>query len=185
MRKSATDLTHEIYKSFDEGHEVRGVFLDISKSFDKVWHGDIILKLAQNGISRNLLKLLRDFLSERRQRLVLNSQASIWTNVTNGVPQGSILGPLLFLIYINDLSEGYSTNAKLFADNTSSFSGIHDSQTSTNVLNKDLDMIHNWAFHWKMNFNSDPPKQAQEVIFSHKTKKLLHPPIVFNNANVT
>ena len=69
-------ITHEIYKSFDEGHEVGGVFLDISKSFDKVWHDDIIFKLAQNGISRNLLKLLRDFLSERRQRVVLNNQAS-------------------------------------------------------------------------------------------------------------
>ena len=69
-------ITHEIYKSFDEGHEVGGVFLDVSKSFDKVWHDDIIFKLAQNGISRNLLKLLRDFLSERRQRVVLNNQAS-------------------------------------------------------------------------------------------------------------
>ena len=185
MRKSASDLTHEIYKSFDEGHEVRSVFLDISKSFDKVWHDDIIFKLAQNGISRNLLKLLRDFLSERRQRVVPNSQPSTWTNVTNGAPQGSIFGPFLFLVYINDLSEGYSTNAKLFADNTSSFSGIHDSQTSANVLNKDLDMIHNWAFQWKMNFNPDPTKQAQKVIFSRKTKKLPHPPVVFNNANVT
>ena len=64
-------ITHEIYKSFDEGHEVRGAFLDISKASDKVWHDGIILKLTQNGISGNLLKLLRDLLSERRQRVVL------------------------------------------------------------------------------------------------------------------
>ena len=89
------------------------------------------------------------------------------------------------LIYINDLSEGLSTNAKLFADDTSLFSVIHDSQTSANVLNKDLEMIHNWAFQWKMNFNPDPTKQAQEVIFFRKTKKLPHPPLVFNNTNVT
>ena len=133
---------------------------------------------------RDLLKPWRDFLSEKRQRVVLNGQASKWTNVTAGVPQGSILGPLLFLIYINDFSAGLSTNAKLFADDTSLFSVIHDSQTSANVLNKDLEMIHNWAFQWKMNFNPDPNKQAQEVIFSRKTKKLPHPSLVFNNVNV-
>ena len=91
----------------------------------------------------------------------------------------------MFLIYIRDLSEGLSTNAKLFVDDTSLFSVIHDSQTSANVLNNDLEMIYNWAFQWKMNFNPDPTKQAQEVIFSRKTKKQPHPPLVFNNANVT
>ena len=123
-------------------------------------------------MSGNLLKLWRDSLSERRQRVVLNVQASTWTDVTAGVPQSSILGPLLlFLIDINDLSEGLSTNAKLFADNASLFSVIHDSQISADVLKKDLEMIHNWAFQWKMTFNPGPTKQAQEVIFSRKTKK--------------
>ena len=91
----------------------------------------------------------------------------------------------MFLIYINDLSEGLSTNSKLFADDTSLFSVIHDSQASTNVLNKNLEVIQNWPFQWKMNFNPDPTKQAQEVISSCKTKKLPHPPLVFNNTNVT
>ena len=63
-------ITHEIYKSFDEGHEVRGIFFDVSKAFEKVWHDGIILKLTQNGISGNLLKLLSYFLSQRRQRVV-------------------------------------------------------------------------------------------------------------------
>ena len=135
-------------------------FLDISKAFDKVWQDGIIFKLTQIGISGNLLKLLRDFLGERRKRVVLNGQASTWTNVTAGAPQGSILGPLLFLIYINYLSEGPSTNAKLYADDAFLFSVIHDSQTSANVLNKDLEMIHNRAFQWKMNFNPDPKTQA-------------------------
>ena len=84
-----------------------------------------------------------------------------------------ILGPLLFLIYINDPSEGLSTSAKLFADDASLFSFIHDSQTSANVLNKDLEMIHDSAFQWKMNFNPDPTKQAQEVILEVKQKNYL------------
>ena len=69
-------ITHEIYKSFDDGWEVRGVFLDISKAFDKVWHPCVILKLKQNGISGNLLKIIEDFLSNRYQRVFLNGQSS-------------------------------------------------------------------------------------------------------------
>ena len=100
---------------------MRGVFLDISKAFDKVWHEGLLLKLSLNGISRSLLKLLRDFLYCRKQQVVLNGQNSSWENVNAGVLQGSILGPLLFLIYINDLSNGEASNCKLFADDTSLF----------------------------------------------------------------
>ena len=101
--------------SLHEGLEVRGVFLDISKAFDKVWHDGLIYKLQQNGISGELLNILVDFLNNRKQRVVLNGQSCNWVNVKAGVPQGSIIRPLLFLIYINDLSEGLITNAKLFA----------------------------------------------------------------------
>ena len=79
-------ITHEIYESFDVGLEVRSVFLDISKAFDKVWHDGIIYKLTQNGISGNLLNLLEDFLKERKQRVVLNGQVSTWKNINAGVP---------------------------------------------------------------------------------------------------
>ena len=94
---------------------------------------------------------------------------------------------MLFFIYINDLAEGLTltTNVKLFADDTSLFSVVHDTQTSANDLNKDLKIINNWAFQWKMNFNPDPTKQAHEVIFSRKTKEIYHPPLVFNNTNVS
>ena len=107
-------------------------------------HDVIIFKLTQNGISGNLLNLLRDLLNERTQHVILNGQYSTWKNVSAGVPQGSILGPLLFLIYINDLRVHLSTSAKLFADDTSLFSVvIHDIQTSANNLNKDLERISN------------------------------------------
>ena len=178
-------ITHEIYNSLDEGLEVKSFFLDIPKAFDKVWHNGLLLKLSQNGISGNLLVLLSSFLSDRKQRVLLNGQTSEWRNVTAGVPQGSILGPLLFLIYINDLSGDLSSKAKLFADDTSLFSVTHDITTSANELNNDLKKISDWAFQWKMSFNPDPSKQAQEVIFSRKLKNVSHPPLVFNNVNVS
>ena len=95
---------------------MRSVFLDISKAFDKVWHKSLLFKLSQNGISGNLLDLLSSFLRDRKQGVLLNGQTFEWRNVTAGVPQGSILGPLLFLVDINDLSGGLSSKAKLFAD---------------------------------------------------------------------
>ena len=99
---------------------------------------------------------------------------SSWADVSAGVPQGSILGPLLFLIYINDLSDGLKSECKLFADGTSLFSVVHDINTSASDLNTDLETIGNWAFQWKMNFNPDPNKQAQEIIFSRKKTASLH-----------
>ena len=111
-------ITYEIYKSFDASINVRAVFLDISKAFDKVWHQGLLYKLQQNSISGNLLETLIDFLKDRKQRVVLNVQNSSWANIEAGVPQGSILGPLLFLIYINDLPDNLSANVKLFADDT-------------------------------------------------------------------
>ena len=124
-----------------------------------------------------LLNILIDFLSNRKQRVVLNDQVSACASVNAEVPQGSILGPLLFLIYINDLSY----NVKLFADDTSLFSFTHDVNVSARELNDDLRKISNQAFQWKISFNPDLNKQAQEVIFGWKTKSNIHPPLVFNN----
>ena len=85
-----------------------------------------------------MLNILSDFVRNRKQRVTLNGQSSSWTNVNAGVPQGSILDPLLFLIYINDLPDSLSSNAKLFADDTSLFSVVHDINASTIELNSDL-----------------------------------------------
>ena len=89
-------ITHEIYSSFHDGFEVRSAFLDTSKAFDKVWHEGIIFELQQNGISDDLLNISSNFLRNRKQRVTLNGQSSSWTIVNAGVPQGPILGPLIF-----------------------------------------------------------------------------------------
>ena len=81
------------FSSFDDNDEVRWLFLDISKAFDKAWHEGIIHKLTRNGISGNLLSLLTDVLSKRKQSVILNGQSSSWAYINAGVPQGSILGP--------------------------------------------------------------------------------------------
>ena len=177
-------ITHEIYKSFDDGYEVRGVFLDISKAFDKVWHNGLICKLKQNGVSGNLLNLIIDFLDARKQRVVLNGQYSSWESVKAGVPQRSILGPLFFLIFINDLSDNLVSNPKLSADDTSLFSVVQDITLSAKNLDDGLKKINKWAFQWKMRFNPDLNKQAQEVIFSRKLNKTNHPSLNFNNTVV-
>ena len=100
-------------------------------------------------------------------------------------PQGSILSLLLFLIYINDLSDNLQCNPKLFADDTSLFSTVKVPERTANHLNNDLKEINKWAFQWKMSFNPDPTKQAQEVIFSRETPKKIHPKIFFNNIPVS
>ena len=176
-------ITHEIYKSFDDGLEVRGIFLVISKAFDKVWHQGLLHKLKQNNISGKLFDIITDFLNFRKQRVVLNGQYSSWTSIQAGVPQGLILGPLLFLIYINDLCNDLTTNVKLFADDAL-FSIFHNMNTSATNLSNDLKKIKNCAIQWRMNFNPDPSKQAQEVIFSRKFQKTNHNQVYFNHNSV-
>ena len=119
-------ITHSIYKSFEDGCETRALFLDISKAFDKVWYPGLIFKLRQNGIDGNLLELMTDYLRNRHQRVVLNGVHSTWLPLNSGVPQGSVLGPLLFLVYINDLTSNISSSIKLFADDASLFLQVRD-----------------------------------------------------------
>ena len=131
----------------------------------------LIFKLKQNGVSGNLVSTLIKFLKLRKQRVVLNHQLSSWSNIETGIPQGSILGPLLFLIYINNLADRLITNVRLFAEDVSLFSVVHDINLTATNLNSDLSKINAWANHWKMTFNPDPNKQAQEVIFLVKWKR--------------
>ena len=164
-------ITHEIFEDFDcnPSLEIRSVFLDISKAFDKVWHEGLLYKLKSTGISGELYNLLESYLSGRFQRVILNGQSSPWKPFLAGVPQGSILGPLLFLVYINDLPNGLKSNAKLFANDTSLFTIVKDRNVSANILNNDLQLISQWAYKWKMLFNPDPKKNCpRSVIFKKK-----------------
>ena len=179
-------LVDEIHQAFEDRNslEVRAVFLDISKAFDKVWHDGLIFKLKQNGISGSLLKLFENYLHNRKQRVVLNGSFSDYSEIESGVPQGSVLGPLLFLIYINDLERNIKSNIKFFADDTMLFSVVKDPVISADDLNHDLAIIYQWAHQWKMEFNPDPTKQATEVLFSCKKVSPIHPQLFFNGTVV-
>ena len=112
------------------------------------------------------------------------AQSSSWLSIRAGVPQGSVLGPLLFLIYINDLPEGLNSEVKLFADNTSLFSIVNCVNTSASTLNSDLLKIQDWEYQWKMSFNPNRTTEAQEIIFSRKKNATTHPPLFFSNSEI-
>ena len=167
-------ITHNIYRAFDANPslEVRGVFLDLSKAFDKVWHEGLLYKLKNNGIIGNAFQLIESFLHNRRQSVVLNGQFSSWLSIRADVPQGSVLGPLFFLIYINDLPEGLNSEVKLFADDTSLFSIVNCVSTSASTLNSDLFKIQGWTHQWKMSFN--PARTKHKKLFSPERKTQQH-----------
>ena len=156
-------ITHEIYKAFDKGHEIRAIFLDISKAFDKVWTQGLIYKLKTIGIEGEILDILCSFLEDRQQRVTLDGENSEWANIEAGVPQGSILGPILFLVYIDDLIRVVSSDIRIFADDTFIFRIVDP--TSADELVKDLEAITRWANQWKLEFNPTIDKQAIELLF--------------------
>ena len=124
--------------------------------------------------------LLSDYLSQREQRVVVNGQYSNWAPVNSGVPQGSVLGSLLFLIFINDLESNLISQVKFFADDTSIFSVVRDPNLTAIQLNEDLKTIATWAYQWKMSFNPDLSKPAEELLFSSKKLIVRHLPPYFS-----
>ena len=175
-------IIHEIKASFDSNPfaDVRGVFLDISKAFDKNWHKALLYKLKSYGVEGELLSLLECYLRDQTERVVSNGQNSDWRKINFGVSQGTVLGPLVFLIYINDSPDGIMSICKIFAGDTSLFSKIIDTRNSQNTLNSDLKIIKDWAYQWKVQFNPDPKKQSNEVIFPRKSNRCTYPPVVLN-----
>ena len=136
-------MIHEIKTAFDEDPtvDVRGVLLDLSKAFDKVWHDGIFFKLKAYGVEGKLLSLLKNDPENREQRAVLNGQTSEWRKIMSGLTKGSVLGPLLFLIYINDLPDAIDSLCKIFVNDTSLFSKVYDIHKSASNHNDDLEKI--------------------------------------------
>ena len=112
-------LTHKIYTSLGDGSDVLIVFLDVTKAFDHIYHDGLLYKLQAIGVRGSLLTWFQSYLTDRKQRVVINARESSWRKVNAGVPQGSILGPLLFLIYVSDMTEGIISDSSAFADDTS------------------------------------------------------------------
>ena len=148
-----------------------------------MWPDGLMFKLKQNGISGRLLSLLENYLQNRKQRVVRNASHFDYPKIDSGVPQGSVLGSLLFLIYINDPERNISSNIKCFADDIMLFSIVKDPVISANDLNHDLDITYQWAYRWKMEFNPGPTKHATEILFSCKKSCPNHHRLIFNGTD--
>ena len=146
-----------ITKLIDEGHNIDIVYLDFSKAFDKVPHARLMSKVRAHGITGEVADWIEEWLSDRKQRVVLNGKESGWSDVLSGVPQGSVLGPILFLIYINDIDDAVDcveVIMKKFADDTK-IASVADNPTQCKKLQDQLDALTRWAEIWQMSFNTD------------------------------
>ena len=144
----------DLSKSLDNKEQVDAVVLDFSKAFDRVPHSRLMLKFQHYGINGCLLDWINNFLTNRSQRVVVDGQSSEWVPVQSGVPQGTVLGPLLFLTFINDIPHGISSHLRLFADDCLMYRTISNASDSTK-LQEDLDRLHQWSQTWQMQFNTD------------------------------
>ena len=136
----------------DNNLKVDSVYLDFRKAFESVPHKRLLQKLDGYGIKWVLLKWLENFLTKRQQRVVINGNVSNWTEVLSGIPQGSILGPILFIIYINDLPGVVGSVCKLFVDDCKLYSSIA-SEADQKELQKDTERLCKWSKDWLLGFN--------------------------------
>lgn len=141
----------------DKGVPVDAVYLDFRKAFDKVPHKRLIMKVNAHGIIGKVSEWITEWLRDREQRVVLHGEFSDWIRVTSGVPQGSVLGPTLFLIYINDLERDVSSMLFKFADDTKMLAAVKTVEDAQ-ILQGDLRQLSKWSEDWLMLFNSDKCK---------------------------
>ena len=151
------EFFNKVVNDYDKHGAVDIIYLDFRKAFDLVPHKKLLLKIKAHGIDGNVLKWIEEWLTERKQRVVINGIKSSYVPVTSGVPQGSVLGPILFLIYINDLDANVINNIAKFADDTK-ISGIADNLESCESIQNDLNNITEWSTTWGMEFNVEKCK---------------------------
>ena len=141
----------EITKWVDEGSPVDVIYLDFQKAFDKVPHQRLILQLKSNGMGNSIINWIEQWLTDRKQRVVVDGGVSSWKSVLSGVPQGSVLEPILFLVYINDLEEGVTGSILKFADDTKLFRKTKEIGDNF-FLQDDIDKLVKWSEKWQMLF---------------------------------
>ena len=151
------EFLEDVTLAVDEGKPVDVIYLDFAKAFDKVPHVRLCCKLQSHGVGGKVANWIENWLCNRKQRVVIRGACSNWSSVTSGVPQGSVLGPVLFLIYINDIDTGINSKIKKFADDTKVYRCIATEQDK-NELQADLDTLLNWSTTWQMKFNIDKCK---------------------------
>ena len=172
-------ITHNLQASLDAGHESRLVSLDFSSAFDRVNHRALLFKLRNLGIAGCFLNILTDFLTNRRQRVSVDGAFSLFSPVESGVPQGSVLGPLLFIIYTSDMWSGIESNMVSYADDTTLFAAIpspQDREFVANLIGRDMERIRSWCVRWGMKLN--PSKSYSLVVSRSRTLLPAHPDIV-------
>ena len=155
-----------ITSSLDHRSPVDVIYLDLQKAFDSVPNNRLLLKVESYGISGKFLGWIKSSLSDREQCVALNGYKSGWQKVLSGVPQGSILGPLLFTIYVNDLPQSISSSIFTFADDTKLIRPIHTTNDHDH-LQLDLNHLLQWCAKWQLNFNISKYK------YIHYGKKML------------
>ena len=158
--------------SIDQGFPTDVIYFDFRKAFDTVPHARLLLKLEEYGISSNLLHWLDGFLSNRRQRVLINNSFSQLSPVSSGVPQGSVLGPLLFTIYVNDLPSCVSSSLLMFADDTKLFQCIRF-EMDVVQLQHDIDALFKWSKLWLLSFNISKCKHLRIGQQSHSSSYTL------------
>ena len=142
----------DVTKWVDEGSPVDIIYLDFTKTFDKVPHQRLLLKLKAHGIGNGMINWIVKWLIDRKQRVIVDGEVSNWKSVLSEVPQGSVLGPILFLIYINDLDDDITSTVLKFADDTKVFRKI-ESDADRQQLQDDLNKLNEWSEKWQMLFN--------------------------------
>ena len=147
------EIYHNICINRENKKNTCFVFCDVSKAFDKVWHAGLPTKLQAYGISGQIFSSLKNYLSDRKQLVFVNSSCSDYLETTAGVPQGSVLGPFLFFIFINDIVDNLVSVARLFADGTSMSASSSEKQEIENTLNDDLNTLKEWSHNLLVTFN--------------------------------